>query len=786
MEAPNEKRLQDIQMADLGTARREYLSTVDKPNRFRNIGLSQIEKARLSNSDNSVRRLAQINEPKISAWSNFHKNSGDTGDLETLDTMMDGQTHRAQLSAIIRESGGQAYADSTTTKDNFIQVTERSTPTRGRGGSFSGRGGHIPSAAVHMYPPGGIKHQGSSTLSFDTRQTRHLDPALDPEREHAKNKKGQGALPQHPVKSTKPMKPSLKSRRPVPVQENYEALLSAPENFLAAVRNIRPSTTNPLKEGAASVKASTGVSDNAEAGGPAQPKGGTDAPPMDKIASEPNIKPTPVVKLPASPTISASPQPQAPVVVSGPGKSVIIQAKEPRRDDAIERSRGNKIFASNLPRPPMPAKGAATVETSELSKTKLTEMDDLLLDFGSSTSVAMAGDRQNMQTAQKQKDVTTSSPGIMDLIGLDYQQASRTSLIKTTGPPSQSSVVGNVPSAHAQKAASSSSSKIAPLLNEEIIAGYLHELALINDAIAASSVTSSHAKQLNERKQQLERIISQITKAKLAEKASHIQMDDLVSATGSLNISHGEGRAASQSRSRTAQQAQTTMRRHAADEGRKATLAAGQESTLREAVTAPPFVPRSGDRVGQFPTVRTPAAASILQRVVPTDPDVESTSILFGDHLLPGRSGGARSSSVSSDTRSSLKSRADTPTGSGSKKPHIGLEASMHAFPLGEREISTPQQVTTVSAPFRTPAFHDTSNILPKKDPNTPWPAPTHGQQWMHHPQAFAIAIPAQENVAIRPPHVLQQSPSKARTGNDKGLYASKHAIPADDQTPPR
>jgi hypothetical protein len=80
----------------------------------------------------------------------FHKNSGDTGDLETLDTMMDGQTHRAQLSAIIRESGGQAYADSSTMKDNFIQVTERSTPSRGRGGSFSGRGGHIPSAAVHM------------------------------------------------------------------------------------------------------------------------------------------------------------------------------------------------------------------------------------------------------------------------------------------------------------------------------------------------------------------------------------------------------------------------------------------------------------------------------------------------------------------------------------------------------------------------------------------------------------------------------------------------------------
>lgn len=405
-----------------------------------------------------------------------------------------------------------------------------------------------------------------------------------------------------------------------------------------------------------------------------------------------------MVKPLLAPTIS-SPQSQASVVIPNtrdPEKSVTIRAEGTRRDDAAEssRSRGNRFFASNLPQPQIPT---ATVKTPEVSKTKLNEMDDLLLDFASSTSVPMAGNRQNIQTAQK--DVTTSSPGIMDLIGLDYQQASRASLTKTTGPPP---VMGNTPSAHraprAVLSASSSSNTIASLLNEESIAGYLHELALINDAIATASVTTSDAKRLNERKEQLETILSHATKAKLAEKTSHIEMEDLINATEGLKIASGGGRASSQSRgrSRTAQQAQTTVRRLVADENRKTTGGSNlagkpisQESTLREAVTAPPFVPRSSARFQPL-AVRTPQ-----QRIAPMagmDPDVH-TNMLFGDHLLPGRSGGLRS--PSSDTISSLKSLNTKPSSQSSAKLP-GLEASRHAF---EREISTPQQVNVSSHP---------------------------------------------------------------------------------------
>jgi hypothetical protein len=71
--------------------------------------------------------------------------SGDTGNLEVLDALMDGQTHRAQLNATINESGGQTYVNCSTTKDNFIQVSNR-----GRGGGVAGRGSHISSATANI------------------------------------------------------------------------------------------------------------------------------------------------------------------------------------------------------------------------------------------------------------------------------------------------------------------------------------------------------------------------------------------------------------------------------------------------------------------------------------------------------------------------------------------------------------------------------------------------------------------------------------------------------------
>jgi hypothetical protein len=76
-----------------------------------------------------------------------YKEIGDTEDLEHLDNMLDGQSHRARLGALIFASGGQAYTKSATRKDNFLKVAETGYG-RGHGKrSYSaGRGGGVMGA----------------------------------------------------------------------------------------------------------------------------------------------------------------------------------------------------------------------------------------------------------------------------------------------------------------------------------------------------------------------------------------------------------------------------------------------------------------------------------------------------------------------------------------------------------------------------------------------------------------------------------------------------------------
>lgn len=82
--------------------------------------------------------------------SDVHKEIDDTGNLEDLDTMMNGQSHRAHLSAMIKESGVQAYTEA----DDSLPKASRRSPRRdlrssGRGGGVigtRGRGSSFPRA----------------------------------------------------------------------------------------------------------------------------------------------------------------------------------------------------------------------------------------------------------------------------------------------------------------------------------------------------------------------------------------------------------------------------------------------------------------------------------------------------------------------------------------------------------------------------------------------------------------------------------------------------------------
>ncbi|KAK2873228.1 hypothetical protein FQN49_002501, partial [Arthroderma sp. PD_2] len=114
--------------ADLGTARREHISTVDRPNKLHRTNLQEIEAARDSNKKGTLEfKLAEANREKLNNWATYHETLDENLDTETLDPLLDGQTHRLGLEARLRELGATVHAN------------RGKKPTRG--GLSSGRGG---------------------------------------------------------------------------------------------------------------------------------------------------------------------------------------------------------------------------------------------------------------------------------------------------------------------------------------------------------------------------------------------------------------------------------------------------------------------------------------------------------------------------------------------------------------------------------------------------------------------------------------------------------------------
>ncbi|PYH83420.1 hypothetical protein BO82DRAFT_411518 [Aspergillus uvarum CBS 121591] len=123
------ERLKMLQMDDLGTARREFISTKDGPRRVLSVGMETIEASRESNQPGTKAQLmAQKNKAQLADWSNIHKTIGDTADLENLDSLLDGQSHRLGLAALLHSR-----------PHDFAPV--RGGMSRGRGGGVAGTRG---------------------------------------------------------------------------------------------------------------------------------------------------------------------------------------------------------------------------------------------------------------------------------------------------------------------------------------------------------------------------------------------------------------------------------------------------------------------------------------------------------------------------------------------------------------------------------------------------------------------------------------------------------------------
>ncbi|PGH16448.1 hypothetical protein AJ79_01779 [Helicocarpus griseus UAMH5409] len=271
------RRMQALQMADLGTARREYISTVDLPNKYSEVKLHQIEAIRASNIKGSVvNQIAEANKAKLDAWSNAWKEIGNDVDMEDLKPMMSGQSHRAQLCDNIRAKGGQEYGYNPDDHPKDAArggQTPRGAKGHSRGGGVAGsrdRGGVLKTALSPKNTPSprASGHYGHHVAESSRGQRRFLDPALNPdEDENIFSKRGKlGGVSTRPP-FTKVERGSrgrgraatVKTRRVIDPQANFESMLAGPSDFMAIARlqSAAAATVSPKKAQSAATQSAT-------------------------------------------------------------------------------------------------------------------------------------------------------------------------------------------------------------------------------------------------------------------------------------------------------------------------------------------------------------------------------------------------------------------------------------------------------------------------------------------------------------------------------------------------
>ena len=82
----------------------------------------------------------------------MYKEVADAEELEQLDDLMHGQSHRAELSAKVQSFGGQTYSNTTKKNDNYLKLSHtkslKSTQASGRGGGVIGTRGRASQSNI--------------------------------------------------------------------------------------------------------------------------------------------------------------------------------------------------------------------------------------------------------------------------------------------------------------------------------------------------------------------------------------------------------------------------------------------------------------------------------------------------------------------------------------------------------------------------------------------------------------------------------------------------------------
>ncbi|KAH8428773.1 uncharacterized protein LDX57_006455 [Aspergillus melleus] len=234
------ERLKQLQMEDLGSARREFISTSDIKKR-ENVSLQFLEAGRMSNvRGTEAQRQAEANKEQLSAWSNIYKGIGDTEDLENLDSLLSGQTHRFQLNAAIRGDNVQFYTQGVGKGKSASKLAPNPSTHAGKHTGVVASKNHQPFGTLAST---GTSAGGKNREAFPKQITLARKPSVNilrnPSSENQKTRERFDSQ-NHSVNKgasgyKRPPPASLRTRRPAP---EFVGDICSPASFLAASRSL--------------------------------------------------------------------------------------------------------------------------------------------------------------------------------------------------------------------------------------------------------------------------------------------------------------------------------------------------------------------------------------------------------------------------------------------------------------------------------------------------------------------------------------------------------------------
>ncbi|BCS00828.1 uncharacterized protein AKAW2_51169A [Aspergillus luchuensis] len=381
----------------------------------------------------AAQRMATANQGILEDWANVHKTIGDTEDLENLDSLLDGQSHRLQLSAMIRGSGGQNYIGDQRRSGSAPAI--RSLHPVGRGGGVIGTRGR--GTRQSSLPPSNFAPRGHAA---QPQKRSHRDAALDDNdfyrtaREGNALRKVEAMRGQNRRSSVRRLTSSMsRPRRPV------SHMLSQPQSFLAAARSLVSARTTPAAPTPASqTSRDAGISETSQK--PSEPMDTTyrstiqETQPHSKpqLAEPSKPLPRPVVQLPAKPPPSTALQRESATKTNEPlpvlpSPAVLDTASQDQGSASMSlESTEDEQSNSGMPESQAGTRDQVTTDPSTEAapapdaidttpKVATDVKEAILLDFSSTPPE---------QSIHGQSPATTEvlTPSLEDLKGLDFKQ----------------------------------------------------------------------------------------------------------------------------------------------------------------------------------------------------------------------------------------------------------------------------------------------------------------------------------------------------------------------------